>query len=84
LTDSHVQDREDIERKTELPPVDGLRFFTPDGREMAAVSRSEMREIDRIAVEETGPLLAQMMENAGRALAVLVIQSAPTNSRNFR
>src|SRR3972149_10140085 len=28
-----------------------------------------MREIDRIAMEETGPNLFQMMENAGRTLA---------------
>ena len=64
-----------IDWKTEPPPVDVPRFLTPDGGEMAAVSRSEMRELDRIAVEETGPSLAQMMENAGRSLAVLVIQS---------
>lgn len=33
-----------------------------------------MREIDRIAIEETGPNLYQMMENAGRNLALLAIE----------
>lgn len=32
-----------------------------------------MRELDRIAVEETGPNLWQMMENAGRSLAEFLI-----------
>lgn len=50
------------------------RFVTLGGQAMLAVTRSEMREIDRIAVEETGPSLAQMMENAGRSLTVLVMR----------
>lgn len=33
-----------------------------------------MREVDRIAMEETGPNLFQMMENAGRNLALLAIE----------
>jgi len=33
-----------------------------------------MREIDRIAMHETGPNLFQMMENAGRNLASLAIE----------
>ena len=33
-----------------------------------------MREVDRIAVEETGPNLYQMMENAGRNLATLAFE----------
>lgn len=32
-----------------------------------------MRELDRIAMEETGPNLYQMMENAGRNLATFII-----------
>ena len=39
-----------------------------------AVTTEQMREVDRIAVEETGPALLQMMENAGRSLAELVLQ----------
>lgn len=50
-----------------------LRFVTDDGIEVPAVTASQMREIDRIAVEETGPNLWQMMENAGRSLALLAI-----------
>jgi NAD(P)H-hydrate epimerase len=40
-----------------------------------------MREIDRIAVEETGPNLFQMMENAGRNLA---LQAIEVLGRNWR
>lgn len=49
-------------------------FLTADGRPMASATVEQMREIDRIAVEETGPSLLQMMENAGRSLAVLVMK----------
>lgn len=38
---------------------------------MPAVDTVEMREVDRIAIEETGPNLFQMMENAGRNLATV-------------
>lgn len=47
-------------------------FFTVEGISVPAVSAAQMKEIDRIAVEETGPNLFQMMENAGRNLAELV------------
>jgi NAD(P)H-hydrate epimerase len=50
-----------------------LRFFTHDGLELPAVTADQMREIDRIAIEETGPNLWQMMENAGRNLALLAM-----------
>ena len=49
------------------------RFFTPDGREVPTVTAAQMREVDRLAVEETGPNLFQMMENTGRSLALEVI-----------
>jgi NAD(P)H-hydrate epimerase len=39
--------------------------------EMPSVSVAQMREIDRLMVEELGITLEQMMENAGRALAEL-------------
>ena len=48
-------------------------FFTTEGFEVPAVTADQMREIDRIAIEETGPNLFQMMENAGRNLASLVM-----------
>jgi len=40
-------------------------------RAVPSVSISQMREIDRLMVEEVGVTLEQMMENAGRALAEL-------------
>jgi NAD(P)H-hydrate epimerase len=47
-------------------------FFTDDGLSIPAVTANQMKEIDRIAIEETGPNLFQMMENAGSNLAELV------------
>jgi len=38
---------------------------------LPAVTAAQMREVDRIAVEDLGIALLQMMENAGRALAEL-------------
>ncbi|MBI3961410.1 MAG: NAD(P)H-hydrate epimerase [Deinococcus sp.] len=49
------------------------RFFTQTGIEVPAVTADQMRAVDRIAIEETGPNLLQMMENAGRSLAQLAI-----------
>lgn len=48
-------------------------FKTEDGLIIPAVTKEQMIEIDRIAVEETGPNLFQMMENAGRNLALSAI-----------
>jgi len=50
------------------------RFIADTGIDVAAVSSEQMRELDRIATEETGPSLLQMMENAGRSLALLAIE----------
>jgi NAD(P)H-hydrate epimerase len=44
-------------------------FRTVDGTTVPAVTDDQMREIDRVAVEEVGLELLQMMENAGRNLA---------------
>lgn len=51
------------------------KFKTEHGIEVPAVTKDQMIEVDRIAVEETGPNLFQMMENAGRNLAELTIKS---------
>ncbi len=48
-------------------------FVTDEGVEVPAVTTEQMREIDRIAIEEIGPNLYQMMENAGRSLALTVL-----------
>jgi NAD(P)H-hydrate epimerase len=55
-----------------------LRFVLDEVVEVPSVSSEEIREIDRIAVHETGPTLLQMMENAGRALAAVVIERLGT------
>ncbi|WP_435064653.1 NAD(P)H-hydrate epimerase [Halobaculum sp. EA56] len=44
-------------------------FRTVDGRVATAVTADEMREVDRVAVEEVGLAVLQMMEHAGRAFA---------------
>src|SRR6056297_750352 len=44
-------------------------FRTSTGRSVTAVTAQEMRDVDRIAVEDVGLQLLQMMENAGRILA---------------
>jgi len=42
------------------------------GLSVPAVTVEQMREVDRLMIEEYGILLIQMMENAGRNLAALV------------
>jgi NAD(P)H-hydrate epimerase len=49
-------------------------FTTIAGVEVPAVTAEQMREIDRVATSETGPSLVQMMENAGRSLALTVLE----------
>lgn len=54
--------------------IERRRFFTQTGLEVPAVTEAQMREVDRIAMEETGPNLLQMMENAGRNTALLALE----------
>jgi NAD(P)H-hydrate epimerase len=49
-------------------------FVTDEGVVVPAITTEQMREVDRIAVEELGPNLYQMMENAGRNLALAAIE----------
>lgn len=49
-------------------------FRTKGGIHVPAVTAEQMREVDRIAVEEFGLSILQMMENAGRNLAGNVLQ----------
>ena len=51
-----------------------LYFHTAAGIAVPAASVAEMREVDRVAVEDTGPTLLQMMEHAGLNLARLAIE----------
>ncbi|MEE9431553.1 MAG: NAD(P)H-hydrate epimerase [Melioribacteraceae bacterium] len=48
-------------------------FETKTGIRVPAITTEQMIEVDRIAIEETGPSLFQMMENAGRNLALSAI-----------
>ena len=57
---------------TEVPS--GMRWFTDSGIAIPVVTTEQMREIDRVAIDETGPNLFQMMENAGRNLALQVME----------
>jgi NAD(P)H-hydrate epimerase len=50
------------------------RFFTRANQEVPALTTAQMREVDRIAMQETGPNLFQMMENAGRNLAEMALE----------
>jgi NAD(P)H-hydrate epimerase len=52
---------------------DVVGFRTEDGIVVPAVTAEQMREVDRIAVEEFGLGILQMMENAGRNLAENVL-----------
>ncbi len=49
-------------------------FITGSGVVVPAITADQMREVDRVATEEIGPNLFQMMENAGRSLAALSIE----------
>lgn len=49
--------------------MQGDGFQTPSGIEVPAVSATEMQRVDRVAVDDVGLDLLQMMENAGRGLA---------------
>jgi NAD(P)H-hydrate epimerase len=49
-------------------------FVTDGGVVVPAVTSAEMAEVDRLALIGSGPNLFQMMENAGRSLADLVLE----------
>ena len=48
-------------------------FVTDAGVTVPAITTDQMREVDRVAIDEVGPNLFQMMENAGRNLALSAI-----------
>lgn len=49
-------------------------FRTDTGLLVPAITTAQMREVDRVAIDELGPNLYQMMENAGRNLASLCVE----------
>lgn len=54
------------------------KFITDTFIEVPAITTAQMREVDRIAMEITGPNVFQMMENAGRNLAAMAIEMLGT------
>jgi NAD(P)H-hydrate epimerase len=54
--------------------MDRTQFYTSTGVRVPAVTAEEMRAVDRVAVEDVGLELLQMMENAGRSLASHVLE----------
>lgn len=59
--------------------MDASVFADPDDRPVTAVTAAEMREVDRVAVEEIGLDLSRMMEHAGRGLANAILSTRPTD-----
>ena len=59
-------------------------FLTDSGKEVPALTTAQMREVDRIAIQETGPNLFQMMENAGRSLAEMALERLGGDWQNAR
>jgi NAD(P)H-hydrate epimerase len=59
--------------------MDASAFVTPDDRPVTAVTSAEMRDVDRVAVEEIGLNLPRMMEHAGHGLADAVLADLPTD-----
>jgi NAD(P)H-hydrate epimerase len=57
---------------------DASAFSTQAGVRVPAVSAAEMRAVDRVAVEDLGLQLLQMMENAGQGLAAAVRRRSPS------
>jgi NAD(P)H-hydrate epimerase len=53
---------------------DSIQFETDDGHQIPALTEAQMREVDRIAMQDFGLGVLQMMENAGRNLALHVIE----------
>ncbi len=50
-----------------------MSFWTKDGIAVPSVTAEQMRKVDRIAMEDFGLGILQMMENAGRNLAQMVL-----------
>ncbi|WP_416838299.1 NAD(P)H-hydrate epimerase [Haloferax sp. DFSO52] len=56
------------------------QFETTDGVSVPAVTADQMRSVDRVAVEDVGLALLQMMEHAGRNLAEVARDAADGGS----
>jgi NAD(P)H-hydrate epimerase len=60
--------------RDKVADMSDVLFWTGEGVPVPAVTAEQMREVDRVAVEEFGLGILQMMENAGRNLAAHVIE----------
>ncbi|GAB4298490.1 MAG: hypothetical protein Kow0098_23780 [Ignavibacteriaceae bacterium] len=58
-----------------------ILFADMNDRIIPSVTREEMKEIDTIAINQTGPGILQMMENAGRNLSIKTIESLNGNCK---
>lgn len=69
-----------------MAPLDStaVRFVTSTGIEVPAVTAEQMRKIDEVATGDTGPNLYQMMENAGRTMALLTLELLGARWRSAR
>ena len=56
-------------------------FQTMQGEVVPAITAAEMRDVDRIAVQDFGLSVLQMMENAGRSLALHAMQLCRRSGR---
>jgi NAD(P)H-hydrate epimerase len=63
--------------------MDRIYFQTDEGIRIPAVTEAEMREVDRLAVEEYQLGILQMMENAGRNLSLLVMDQSDDVARQI-
>lgn len=59
-------------------------FISEAGFEINAISAAQMREVDRVAMDLTGPNIFQMMENAGRNLFSLTVEKLGDGWREAR
>jgi NAD(P)H-hydrate epimerase len=55
--------------------MEDITFQTEGGERLPALTEDQMREVDRIAMEDFGLGVLQMMENAGRNLALHAIEN---------
>lgn len=61
-------------RSSNFTTMAEIIFVTASKTPVVALTADEMREVDRIAVEEVGLKVLQMMENAGRILASYIYE----------
>ncbi|MEK6222289.1 MAG: NAD(P)H-hydrate epimerase, partial [Chloroflexota bacterium] len=62
--------------------MDTSTFHTEEGNHVPFVTEDQMRDVDRIAVEVFGLGILQMMENAGRNLALAAMDMLPDTDEN--